>query len=124
MVNAAGARTARGTHAGRARAARAPAWAALALIQACGFGVPARDSGISREEFIEAYAALRQAARDAGSFDDFEDRKRTILEERGVTAGDLVEFARAHGGDVPSMADLWDTLDARLTRPDTAAPLP
>ncbi len=98
----------------------------LALLAGCGSGAPAAgsapDAAVSRERFIELYAALRLAARETRDTLAFEVKKREILERHGVGEGALLEFARAHGGDIPAMVELWDSLDARLTLPDTLDP--
>ncbi|MBI4409508.1 MAG: hypothetical protein HY561_07345 [Gemmatimonadetes bacterium] len=100
----------------------------LFFIPACGFSEPVgeaervQDSGLSRQTFIEAYVALRQAERDAPTPQEFEARKRTALARLGVTPEELLRFAEVHGQDIRYMSEVWDSVEARLAAqpPDSA----
>lgn len=95
--------------------------ALLALVGAVGpVGCAADDEPrlISREEFVEAYAALRLAAlEESGGSDDTpispEARERTLA-EHGVTEEELFRFAEIKGGDVPYMKELWHDVELRM----------
>lgn len=95
--------------------------ALLALVGAVGFVGCAADGEtrlISREEFVEAYVALRLAAlEESGGSDDTpispEARERTLA-EHGVTEEELLRFAEIKGGDVAYMKELWSDVERRM----------
>lgn len=96
----------------------------LSLAAACvGEGGSSGD-GVTQEEFIEAFVALRAAGlQSATGVISPEDRER-ILAAEGVTQEELLEFAEIYGGNSPFMKDLWDSVESRLhhrrTRSDSA----
>jgi len=93
----------------------------LVLVGAVGFvGCAADDEprSISREEFVEAYVALRLAALEESGGSDRtpispEARERTLAEQ-GVTEEELFRFAEIKGGDVVYMKELWSDVEARM----------
>ena len=95
--------------------------ALLALVGAVGFVGCAADGEtrlISREEFVEAYVALRLAAlEESGGSDGVpispEARER-VLAEQGVTKEELSRFAEIKGGDVVYMKELWRDVESRM----------
>lgn len=95
--------------------------ALLALVGAVGFVGCAADGEtrlISREEFVEAYVALRLAAlEESGGSDGTpispEARERTLAEQ-GVTEEELFRFAEIRGGDVVYMKELWSDVERRM----------
>lgn len=95
--------------------------ALLALVGAVGFGGCAADGeprSISREEFVETYAALRLAALEESAGSDStpispEARERTLAEQ-GVTEEELLRFAELKGGDVVYMKELWSDVELRM----------
>ena len=98
-----------------------PTRSSLALVllfsgtAACGEGgaEPPSDA-ISRELFIRTYVELRVAALQHPSQDiALEDRDR-ILEERGVTQQDLLDFIDVHGDEVHYMKDLWEEAEGLI----------
>lgn len=94
------------------------AGALLLLSAGCGFSDPATatgDQAITGGEFIEAYVALRQAARGAQTPETFEQAKREILSRHGIRAEEMLEFAETRGSDLKGMQAIWDSIDARLT---------
>lgn len=99
------------------------ACAGLVLLGGCGSGAPADSASgspaLTREQFIEVFVALREAAREAEDQSTFEERKREVLEKYDVDAETLLAFARSAGGDVQAMVQLWDTINARLTPRDS-----
>ena len=95
--------------------------ALLALIGAVGLvGCAADDEPrlISREEFVEAYVALRLAALEESGGSERtpispEARERTLAEQ-GVTEEELLRFAEIKGGDVVYMKELWRDVERRM----------
>ena len=93
----------------------------LVLVGAVGFvGCAADDElrSISREEFVEAYVALRLAALEESGGSDRtpispEARERTLAEQ-GVTEEELFRFAEIKGGDVVFMKELWSDVERRM----------
>lgn len=69
---------------------------------------------LDRETFIATYVDLRSVAvrEDRPLMDS--DRRREILEEHGVTEGQLLAFAEAHGEDVAFMKKVWDDVEVKL----------
>jgi len=97
---------------------------ALWILGACGLGEPAAPKGstsITPERFIEVYTALRQAAAATDDTLVFDSMRNEILRAHGVTEDDLFEFALVHGRDIEAMLELWDSVQSRLTSPDTGA---
>lgn len=87
---------------------------ALALVSgACGDHA-ARDDGIERETFVEAWVDLRTAALRHGEEGLPEAERTRILAEHDLTEEDLLRFAEAHGDDVAFMKDVWDEIEVRL----------
>lgn len=74
---------------------------------------------ISRETFVNVYVELRQAQDVATSAEQFDAMKREILERYGIDEDALFRFVAAHGHDIEFMAEVWDTLLARLTPSDS-----
>jgi len=113
---------------------RRVSWILLAtlLIAACDSvdqvtRAGSRSSRLDRETFIEVYVELRRAEQEASTPEAFHARKQEILERYGTTPDALLEFVERHGRDVKYMAELWDTIAARLSasRPDgTPSPKP
>ena len=93
---------------------RAGAVVGLVLAAACiGEGGSSGD-GVTREEFIEAYVALRAAGlQSATGVISSEDRER-ILAAEDVTQEELLEFAVTHGGNSAFMREVWDEVESRL----------
>lgn len=83
--------------------------AALAL-NACGGNTT---EPLPREQFIEVMAELRRAAHGA-SPEEFEARKAVILQDANVSDSALVQYVRAHAGRLDQMAEVWDSVNARL----------
>ena len=113
---------------------RRVSWILLAalLIAACDSvdrvtRAGSRSSRLDRETFIEVYVELRRAEQEAGTPEAFHARKQEILERYGTTPDALLEFIERHGQNVKYMAELWDTIAARLSdsRPGgTSSPKP
>lgn len=67
-----------------------------------------------RETFIEVMVELRRVVAENPTQAEFEARKAEILEEANVTDSALVEYARVHGRELEHMAEVWDSVNARL----------
>lgn len=102
---------------------RRGAWVPMVcLLWACGLGEPAAQEGsavLTPDQFIDVYTALRTAAGEVEDTLAFDSVRDEILRAHGVTEDDLIEFARVHGRDIKALAVLWDSIEARLSRPDT-----
>jgi hypothetical protein len=96
---------------------------AVFLLVATGCGRPdAQDpSGLSVEKFTDVYVALRVAQRNTTTPEQFQEKKKQILAQAGVSEVALQHFADAHKHDVSLMATIWDTIQHRLDRADTLA---
>jgi hypothetical protein len=97
-----------GRSAGRAILSAAVLGAAFAC--SADDGAPA----IEPSTYVDVMVALRQADDRTLSEAEFVERREKILQEAGVTDSMLVRWARAHGEDVRFMAELWDSINARL----------
>jgi hypothetical protein len=77
---------------------------------------------ISREDYIDLYVRILQAADAAPDTLAASDSARRILAERGVTEDDLMEFAQRYVEDPSELARIWEEIEDRLKQPaDTAA---
>ena len=80
---------------------------------------------ISREEFIEAYVALRAVELEEASNVISEEARDSVLAARGVTAEDLDAFVEAHGNNAVFMASVWTSVDSLMSdRTGGANPVP
>ena len=91
----------------------------LVLAAACADSAPM--APMSRETFIDVMVELRRAAAQDTSQAAFEASKGRILEAAGVTDSALIEYVRLNAARIEFMAEVWDSVDARLiAAPDTA----
>lgn len=88
-----------------------------ALMMACR---PA-ETGIDRSVFIEVMVELRQAAKETTDSGAFDVRRRAILEQAGVTDSSLAAFVDRHTRDARYMAEVWDSIDRRLSPTEASA---
>ena len=98
------------------------AWICLisVLLPACDRSTTPPDTGgLSRDQFIEVFIALRNAKKNAPTPADFEQRKREILGRAKITEAQFKSFGEAHTEDLGFMASVWDTIQTRLDRGDT-----
>ena len=86
--------------------------AALAVLGAAACG--AAPDTISREEFVEAYVALRAAELERAGNVIPDEARDSVLAAGGVTQEDLDAFVEAHGRDVVLMADIWTEVDSLM----------
>jgi hypothetical protein len=99
------------------------AWICLiaVLLPACDRATPPPDTGgLSRDQFIEVFIALRNAKKNALTPADFEVQKRQILGRAKITEAQFKSFGEAHTEDLAFMAAVWDTIQTRLDRGDSA----
>lgn len=84
------------------------------LLLACG--AERSGPGLTDEEFIATMVELRRAAQAAGSDTArFEAVRREVLERRGVTEAELRAFVESPERDLRELAEVWDSVAARLT---------
>ena len=98
------------------------AWICLiaVLLPACDRSTTPPDTGgLSRDQFIEVFIALRNAKKNARTPADFEEQKRQILGRAKITEAQFKSFGEAHTEDLGFMAAVWDTIQIRLDRGDT-----
>lgn len=104
------------------RRARAVALSVVVLTAilpaACGMTDPAGSGPVDRGTFVAVNVELRRAARTASDSAEFAQRKRRILERHAVTAEELERFVERHAGEVGYLAELWGTINARVSAPD------
>jgi hypothetical protein len=75
-------------------------------------------TGIADEHFIEVVVQLRRAAAETRGTDAaFAARRDAILREAGITEDQLRAYVEAHGRDIDHMAEVWDSINARLSTP-------
>lgn len=86
--------------------------AALFVLASCRGEQPIEP--MPRETFIEVIVELRRATTGAATQAEFEARKAEILESANVTDSALVEYVRLHGRVLEHMAEVWDSVNARL----------
>lgn len=67
-----------------------------------------------RETFVEVMAELRRAVSQNPSQAEFEARKAEILAEANVTDSALVEYVRLYAHRLDHMAEVWDSVNAKL----------
>jgi hypothetical protein len=79
------------------------------------------DEGLTSEAFVAVVTELREAAAlsEPGEWDG---RKREILDAAGVTDSMLVAYVRRHGGQLPQMLEVWDSVAERLRPPESRTP--
>lgn len=76
---------------------------------------------LATETYIDVMVALRRAQTYETTPAEFAARRAEILREAGVTDSVLVQWARAHGGDVTLLAAVWDSINARLMAVEDSA---
>lgn len=74
-----------------------------------------------QETFVEVIVELRRAVTQNPTQAEFEARKAEILEEANVTDSALVEYARVHGHQLDHMAQVWDSVNAKLRAAEDSA---
>ena len=95
----------------------------LCLSLACGGEQASEAAGsIPRDVFVGTYVELRMAALHSPDGRVSPEAKAEILEAKGVTEADLLEYVDAHGERVQFMVEVWaeidDTLRALRTEDD------
>jgi hypothetical protein len=94
-----------------------------AVVGACdGLPFVQNDGGaIPRARFVNTVVALRRAVAQSPSAAEFARQKAELLSQTGVTDKDLQRFIEVHGADAIYMSAVWDTVAARLERPQARA---
>ena len=88
----------------------------VCILFACGGEAPAPEAGdtISREAFMDTYVELRQRALRSPDGRISPSARDEVLEAKGVTEADLMEFVDAYGERVPFMVEVWAEIDDSL----------
>lgn len=97
----------------------------LCLLFACGGDqAPGAAGTISRDVFVDTYVELRMTALHSPDGRVSPEAKAEILEARGVTEADLLDYVDVHGARLQFMVEVWaeidDTLRALRTENDPA----
>lgn len=90
-------------------------WLATGMLAAACGNEP--EAPIDRQTFEDVMVELRKAVEDADSA-AFAERRREILESAGVTDSALLAFVRIHEVDLEYMAEVWESIDARVNELD------
>ncbi len=80
-----------------------------------------KSTRLTFDQFVNATVALRRAAAEVNDTTAFQLRKREIEKKLNFSDADLREFSRVHATDVVLISAAWDSVEARLDRPDSAA---
>lgn len=88
---------------------------AVAVLVACS-GSDEGALGPRDARFVETVVELRRAASESDSA-AYEAEKERVLEAAGFTEDDLRAYVEAQARDPARMALIWDSINARLTRP-------
>ncbi|MEJ2216329.1 MAG: hypothetical protein P8099_06910 [Gemmatimonadota bacterium] len=72
---------------------------------------------MTSEAFVKVFVALRRADAESETAEQFDEQKKEILTRNGVTPDQMREFVRDYSQDPARMANLWDTIEARLRNP-------
>jgi hypothetical protein len=90
---------------------------AVSLVMA-GCQVDENTFGADDQKFVDTMVDLRVAAMTAGSDTvQFEELRREVLQEQGVTEEDLRAYVDANSAKLGHMAAIWDSISARLAEP-------
>ena len=89
--------------------------ALLWTMFACGGEQAPEAAGtISRDVFVGTYVELRMAALHSPDGRVGPEAKAEILEAKGVTEADLLEYVDVHGARVQFMVEVWAEIDDSL----------
>jgi hypothetical protein len=88
----------------------------LSLVSACKQGSVA--DPISREEYIDVYVQILQAAAEEPDSVAATERAREILASHGVSEDDLLTFARNHADNAEYLVEIWSEIENRLRNPE------
>jgi hypothetical protein len=75
-------------------------------------------TGLADDRFVDVVVELRRASLESqGDPATFAARREAILREASVTEEQLRGYVEAHGRDIDHMAEIWDSINARLSAP-------
>jgi len=81
-------------------------------------GCTSEESGrLTREEYIEVFVEILLAAEETRDSVAATYATLAILERRGLTEEDLLEFANRYVDDAQGLADIWAEIEERLRAP-------
>jgi hypothetical protein len=78
---------------------------------------PGEEAGISREEYIDVYVQILLAAEEARDSVHATNLANAILEDRGLTEDDLLEFSNRYVDDPEELSNIWGEIEDRLRAP-------
>jgi hypothetical protein len=87
---------------------------ALFLLAGCERGVV---EPMPRAKFIQVMVELRKADQESTTPEAFSTKRAEILTRHGVTDSLLIAFVQAQQGDVNALAEVFDSINARLAVP-------
>ncbi|UCC82373.1 MAG: hypothetical protein JSW46_15510 [Gemmatimonadota bacterium] len=90
---------------------------ALLSFAACRNGEDDQQIGIGRQEYVDTYVEILQAAEVAEDSVAATEAARAILARRGLTEDDLLEFGRRYSEDPEYLAEVWEEIEERLREP-------
>lgn len=75
-------------------------------------------TGLSDERFIAVIVELRRAAQETrGDPAAYPALREAVLRDADVTEEELRQYVETHGRDVDRMAEVWDSINTRLSAP-------
>lgn len=97
----------------------------LCILFACG-GEPAPEAAetIPRDVFVGTYVELRLSALRSPDGRVSPEARAEILEAKGVSEADLLEFVDVYGARVPFIVEVWAEIDDTLRSLRTQDPAP
>lgn len=87
--------------------------AALCAYVLSGCSGSSPNEPLTSADFIEIMVELRHAAYQTTP-EQFAERKEQVLRQAGVTDSMLTAWVERNATNVPLMAEVWDSIDARL----------
>lgn len=89
---------------------------ALFLLQACG--ADEEKGPITRQQYVDAYVDILLATDEERDAMAASRVAAEILEARGLTEEDLLEFANRHSEDPEFLAEVWLEIEMKLRDPE------
>jgi len=86
----------------------------LLSLSGCKFEEGGR---LTREEYIDVFVEILLAAEETRDSVAATYATLAILERRGLTEDDLIEFANRYVDDAQGLADIWAEIEERLRAP-------
>jgi hypothetical protein len=94
----------------------------LVAVALTACGRTAEPTGLDTDRFIDAVVMLRRAAIDLRHDPAaYEAQKEQLLRDAGVTEDELRRYVERHGTDLDHMADVWRTINTRMSQSEAIA---